>query len=194
MISFRKECLNVVTVQIYSISPAPPNNSPPFVRNPSLAVRNDNNLLTQFSYLAIICWVVWRLYIWLFGMHSFGHLNFKAPLAPAHALFFAYTQQLVCIFHFAIYIISLLKTFWTIHNISQQFTPQRFTVKGSEPCPSIPLREGADSKSLVCFHFFCTCFHIVESKHHRKDFKTSSVALQSIIERRSKYHRMKRIF
>ncbi len=35
----------------------------------------------------------------------------EAPLAPAHALFFAYTQQLVCIFHFAIYIISLLKTF-----------------------------------------------------------------------------------
>lgn len=83
MISFRKECLNFVTVQIYSISPAPPNNSPPFVRNPSLVVRNDNHLLTQFRYLAIICWVVWRLYIWLFGMHSFGNLNFNAPPCPS---------------------------------------------------------------------------------------------------------------
>jgi len=118
MISFRKECLNVVTVQIYSISPAPPNNSPPFVRNPSLVVRNDNHLLTQFSYLAIICLVIWRLFIWLFGMHSFGHLNFKAPL-PQHTLYFSHTLNNSSVFSTLPYI---LFHCWKLLNHSQYLT------------------------------------------------------------------------
>ena len=67
----------------------------------------------------------------------------------------------------SIHITTLLRNFSNYSLYLPTAYPSTFYGEGFRAALPSPPREGADSKSLVCFLFVCTAFHIEVSEHHQ---------------------------
>jgi len=99
-------------------------------------------LLTQFSYLAIICWVIWRLYIWYLACVHLFIWTSKPPL-PQHTLYFSHTLNNSSVFSTLPYI---LFHCWKLFDHSQYLTtvcPSTFYGEGFWDAPFHPPERGS---------------------------------------------------